>query len=628
MIFERTTRIPHLRSASVQRGILLALTSALALVLGFWTFSPTASLNVVSHAGYWLVLIAFGWFVWSLARLLVRYFRGHAWTRRDAIDAVLLVALGTVLQVHEPRGFKILMDEIMLLGASMGLHYDKVPLVPMRGHDLQGAFELLSGMLDKRPLFFPVLLSLVHDITGYRPENAFWLNGALGYLLMLAVYAGGRLLAGRFGGLVAALALATVPLLSQNITGGGFELLNLCMIAVVGVLAFWWARSNDQDALSALVLGTVLLAQTRYESVLFVMPIAVFVGLRQWQRHILHIPGALLAAPLLLVGYPLQHAVFKVRETSWQLFSKPEYSDPFSLRYIPDNLGHAAAFLFDTSNNVGNSLLLSAAGLLALGFSMPHGIRIARKWRTSEPVDVAWWFIAGGFGIWLLTMLAYFWGKFDDPIIRRLSLPLHLWMAWSVALVLREFRLSVRGWWCAVGVFALFLFGWSVPAMARHAYTLTYVHARETAWRREMIERRPERDFLVIDNSSIIWITHRVSSTPIGQARARREAISFLLRNRSFSSIYVWQHLDVEPETGKMTLQADDDLGAEFSLEVVEERQLKPFQVTRLSRVVAVEAKAPTAEEKDRVKEFDAMTPEERERLRLRYFETWLRKLP
>ena len=172
-----------------RRFQIFSLVALAAVVLGFAAFSPDRALAVMTVGGYWAMLGTFSWFVWSLWRL----------GRRDGCKprclevaewrvVALIGACGVILLIHETYGFKILMDEILLLGTSMGMHFDKHPLYPIRGHDLQGAFQLIDGRLDKRPLFQPFLVSTLHDLTGYRPENVFVLNTALVFGLLALVY--------------------------------------------------------------------------------------------------------------------------------------------------------------------------------------------------------------------------------------------------------------------------------------------------------------------------------------------------------------------------------------------------------------------------------------------------------
>jgi hypothetical protein len=253
---------------------LLMFTAVLAVVLGFFAVSPDRALYLMTLGGYWTILGTTVWFFWALWPL-VRETRPWALPAGPAAWAApaLVAGCGVLLLVHETYGFKILMDEIMLLGTSMGMHFDKHPLVPIRGHDLQGAFQLLDGRIDKRPLFQPFLVSTLHDLTGYRPENVFVLNTGLTFVLLGLVYRAGRKIAGQAAGIVAVLLLASLPLLAQNATGGGFELLNLVMIMSTLLLGLRYAEKRDLASQQALLLSGVLLAQTRYESILFLLPV-------------------------------------------------------------------------------------------------------------------------------------------------------------------------------------------------------------------------------------------------------------------------------------------------------------------------------------------------------------------
>ncbi len=203
-----------------RRLLIAALVALVAVFLSFAAFPPDRALALMTAAGYWAMLGTFSWFLWSLWRLG----RHDGWkpgrpTAGEWWIVALIGACGLLLLIHESYGFKILMDEILLLGTSMGMHFDKHPLYPIRGHDLQGAFQLLDGQLDKRPLFQPFLVSTLHDLTGYRPENVFVLNTALTFGLLAAVYRLVRRLVHPSAGILAVLLLTSLPLLAQNATG-------------------------------------------------------------------------------------------------------------------------------------------------------------------------------------------------------------------------------------------------------------------------------------------------------------------------------------------------------------------------------------------------------------------------
>lgn len=608
--------------------LLGAINAVLAVVLGFFTIPPAQALWLIKHAGYWVILATTVWFAWLLVGAVRR--AGTGWLKdRSEWRAMAVIPAGwLLLLLHEPAGFKIIMDEIMLLGTSMSMHLDKLVQAPYRGHDIQGAFILVEGMIDKRPLFFPFLLSLGHDLFGYRPENAFWLNGLLALALLGLVYVVGRKLAGRAAGVVGVLLLAGLPLLAQNARGGGFELLNLVMIVLTLWLCLRYAETREPPELSALCLSVVLLAQTRYESALFVLPVALVVLWGWWRERRPVLSWPLVFTPLLLLPVPLLHKIFQIQETSWQMFSKPGVEQPFGLEYVWPNLAHAAGFFFDTTGGQPNSLLLSAAGLLGAGFFILHLGRTLPRLRSIEPAAAVTVLFSLGLVALFFLLMVYFWGKFDDPVITRLSLPVHLLFLIFAWLVVPMFP-RARAVWTGLALVAVGqLWAFSIPAMASHAYTLNYVHGREIEWRREFIRAHPSRDYLVIDPNSIAWITHKVSSTPPLQARLRKEAILFHQRNRSFSEIYVYQRFDVEVETGRLQLVADFDPGPDYILETVVERRLHPFSLSRISRVTAVVEGRATPPAEPQGPGESPSSHGEREKAKQAYWQRWLINLP
>ncbi|MBP6507968.1 MAG: glycosyltransferase family 39 protein [Opitutaceae bacterium] len=606
---------------------LALLTAVLAVLLGFWAIPTQTGLQLVIYGGYWMMLLTTALFVWALWRGLKGGITAAWQEPKNRWPWGVVAGCGLVLIIHEAYGFKVLMDEVMLLGTSMTMHLEKKALVPMRAHDIIGYFQLLDGQLDKRPLFFPFLVSLLHDGIGYRPENPWILNTGLTFVFLGLVYLLGQKLSNRrSGGIVAVLLLTGLPLLAQNATGAGFELLNLTMLAAAIWLGIRWLEQRNHDTLTAFCLAGVLLAQVRYESVVFLLPVALLILWGWWLERRVVLSWPVVAVPLLLLMYPLQHRVFSVRDSSWELASRSEYTQVFSPDYIIANFGHALSFLFDTSGNASNSLVLSALGVLALPFLALWTLRVLRKPQDQPAAAVTLAVFATGFAIWLGIMMCYFWGQFDDPVIRRLSLPLHLLMALAVVVVITQFDRAGRAWRWLVGALVVALAACSIPAMARHAYTMTYHPGLEVAWRREFIAAHPDRDYLVIDNDAIIWITHEVSSTPILQALNRKEVIEFNLRNHSFTDIYVFQRFDIDADTGRAIVHKDDDLGAAYTLETVQERRFSPLMLSRISRVLAVSlAAAPSLPEPVPM---EKLSTAEREKARQEYFDNFIKNLP
>src|SRR5262245_31465696 len=166
------------------------------------------------------------------------------------------------------------------------MHLTKEVGTPIRAYDFAGTWLVIDTFLDKRPYFFTFLVSLVHDLTGYRLNNVFAVNVSLAFAVLACTFWLVRSLTGKSAPAVLAVALlATLPLFGQNATGASMELLNLAMIAILMVAATLYLREPNADRLSLLVLGAVLLAQTRYESVLFVFPVSIVILLGWFRRR-------------------------------------------------------------------------------------------------------------------------------------------------------------------------------------------------------------------------------------------------------------------------------------------------------------------------------------------------------
>jgi hypothetical protein len=604
-----------------------ALSALLAVLLGFVVLPDNAAIVFVSKAGFWMVLVAFALFLRALWLTFRVDLIGWSWRKLDWVSVGVVALGGVVLLVHETFGFKIVMDEILLLGTSMAMHFDKSVHTPVRGSDIQGVYVILDGMMDKRPLFFPFLVSLVHDLTGYRPANAFVVNGGLTFIFLGLIHTLGRLLAGRMAGWLGVALFAGLPLLAHNATGGGFELLNIVMIVATLLLGVRYVEKRDDASLTAFCFSALLLAQVRYESVIYLGPVAMIVLWVWYREGRVLMPWPVIFAPLLMVHYPLQHRIFDMRASAWELGSKVGFDKPFSLSYLPDNLQHAFEFFLAKPSDQPNSLVLSVLGWLAVPFFVLLVSKRLRSLARETPIAVATTLFALGFAAQFALMMVYFWGQFDDVVIRRLSLPTHVGLVLAVLAVLPQFTHAavLRA---LLGVAGLGLVASGVPSMAAHAYSQQYLPGRETAWRRVFIAEQPRRDYLVIDNDSILWVAHQISATPIIQAIKNRDKLVWNMRNRTYADIYVFQRYLIDPTTGEKTLREGDDLGPAFVLETVREERLETLTLSRFSRLKEIREGEVSLTAPDPATRVVPKDRAEIEKLRRAYLENFVKMLP
>ncbi len=574
-----------------RRLLLLLLTSALAVVLGFRTFTPIQAIKVVQWGGYWLILAA----VVAFAVVLVRSLRDIGPTVRNWRDWWAPLAVGvlaaTFLHLHEPHGFKVVADEVVLQSTAKQMHFNREVGVVLRGYEYAGNFTVLTTYVDKRPLLYPFLVSVVHDLSGFRPANGFVLNAGLSFALMLLLLLTGRRMAGWGAGIALVLLVATIPLVAQNACGGGFELLNLVMI----VLTLWLGmraaeRPEDDDRLGAFVLAGVLLAQVRYESALFVVPVGATVGYLWWRQRAVRLPWTLLLAPLLLVPLPLLLNVFKVSAAMWQLNDVPGSDTPFALKYFYDNVGHALNFFLSVTGAQGNSLLVAIGGALGVGFFVLVLYREHRVMFRERPAVAVLAIFLLGLLAHTFFMLCYFWGKWDDPVIRRLSLPAHLLLVLALAFVWPRIVGHRRRWEILSGVALVYLVALTIPHNAMHRFTQDNLAARATNWLGGHIRALGSQSALAIDqNSNVQWFLYDKASVSVDAIARRPEGFLMHFRNRSFAHFLVVQRLSPELSTGRRKIEVKDNLGDGVELQIIEEKDLAPLYHVRLSRIVSID---------------------------------------
>jgi len=364
-------------------------------------------------------------------------------------------------------------------------------------------------------------------------------------------------------------------------------------------------RAPDDDRLSLLVVGALLLAQSRYESVLFVVPTA-FVIVAGWIRAgsiLLTWPA--LVAPMLLVPYAWQSRIVSSKPVLWQL--REGETTRFALRYLAGNLEGARKFFFGTTPETSNSWWLSALGVVAIGWGL------ARVWRWARPpLDARRAFAPGvvvllAFGTAIAANLAllmfYYWSRLDEPIASRFALPACLFLALLVAWLVRDLdarRLPATKF-AALGV-GIWLLVWGAPAFARRYYTAPNLLLRELEWDCEQIADRPGPLLLVTNKATIPFLLERIPVVNIAIARTRAAAIAWHLREGTVHEVLVGQALRPTSAAGEMGVDPEDVLPDSFHLETIAVKRfgLRWDRISRVTKIDPELVKEKTSETTDK----------------------------
>jgi len=523
------------------------LVSAFALALAFGT-PLLAAYKMVRYGTYYGCLSA----TVVLVVLIVSY-----WVRRHGIKKTLpkgywpglsaILLIYAILIAAVPDAFRVMDDEGVLLNTALSLYEEQELFAASKGYWIDGEFEILEGILDKRPFLYSFLLSLVHHLLGYRPENAFLLNGSLGGMALLLCY---RLLGHWFGMLpaaIASLSLASTPLFLTAANGAGFEMLNLFLLLALAVTVCEFMVDPNERAAVLLSGVAVALAYARYESVLFVLPVGILLLVERIRRPGFRFHWAMYVVPFLLVPYVWLFRCTLARKGAWAR-AEAEERTVFGFEYLWENLVDTLRFFFTTHDRSANDPVFIYLGVLGLiAFVLYFGLRRSAEQtvqaRKILPNVVFW---TAGFGLLWAVLLSYFWSSFMDPMAQRMSFPFFLGFAFGLAVLLSLVGRKFKG-----RTYVLLLFLLSTALMVRAMWSVGSVDA---TWKTNALARLQTEKMewfrsndldssrvLFIDNNGSVWTALRAPTITWGRAGDRIDQMAYHHELGTFEAIYCVQ---------------------------------------------------------------------------------------
>lgn len=569
------------------KSLLQIISIIAAILLGFVIFDGEQSKTLITKVGYWLMLGTFILLVFNGYRATKDSNTLDTLKRSPFAKASIAIAFFIALYAFTREGpsFKIAMDEPTLANSALSMHKSRT----------YETFEASIGQhatpltfVDKRPLFFPFLVSIIHDATNYWKEAPFYLNLILSTGIILLLFHFCQDLTKNLKASAIATAFVSFhPLFVQTSSSAGFDTLNAFLILFLLWNACQFYKNPSTINRDLLLLNTIALANTRYESALFVISTGILVVFVSIKGKAFDVTLTSILAPLLLLTIPWQK-----RYIDSSSFFKNELGNKehvFSSEYLATNLKSAYNYFFSFDQNIATTPFLALATTIASIIC----ISLILKKKKPIPGYLAPSLLIGGTVVSTFSLLMfYFWGTLDDEAASRLALPLILVGAIVVAIGYNELSSRKKNFSILFPIILACSVAYSIPTINQARYSEKNLLTHRYEWAFSVLENELDERDLIISGLSRFWSLDQIPA--ISHYRATTGLIELFnsLLTSQYDQVFVIQHLNFPESQNEfpLTLNYGNDLGPAFILEEIASLSLLPNNLTRISRLKEIKA--------------------------------------
>jgi hypothetical protein len=532
------------------------------------------AVSIHAYTGYFFcaaVLALFGYFTFRI----IRTGDLRAFARNHRIGLVIVLLASVFVQCHRTQMMRVFNDEPAHQMAAKIMHEERENSVPEVGYYLEGDLVYGERSLNYRMYFYPFLVSIIHDLTGFRVENGVWLNAALGALLFFSVYLGGNRIYARGGGILAVLLLAGLPLLDLSVTSYGYDTANLLFLSVFFLALSLYAERRDSDSLNWLIATGLTLAYCRNESVIYLPAMAVLVAYVFAASHSAKLTWFASFSPILLLPVLAARQIFTtVNADLSEMFPHLDSNRFFALEFIPRNFARVGEWLFDLSTLTPSYPLLSilgTIGLVAIISMLVSDVLKRKKWR---PIDSSLYlFLAAVFGSFIFITLTLFWNPIAGEAVRFL-LPLHLALIYASVWLASK---ANNGLVCIRGLILLAtagLFFISIPTKMRPTGGANTVFANYADWSVDWLAENDDRNTLYLTQLHTLFLLHDYPAMDLNRANANARKVVQLEAERYYDQIIVFVIEKFQPQSGEWRPPSPaKPLSNDLVVEVLDERR-------------------------------------------------------
>lgn len=493
-------------------------------------------------------------------------------TARSYGPGVLIsIILAVIIVLSVKPLFRVPVDDTETLATSQAMTFHKRADIPWFAKYYYDMFNPNRWKIEKRPLLFPFFLHLIHASTGYRAENAFFLNFIIFVVLLSTIFICLRNRMGAVWSLATLILICSQGIVSHAAGSAGYELLHAFLL----VLSFTclWAYLNDSKPLhfELLWVNLLLLANVRPESFAYPLLIVAFLAaFRKIRKEFFVQAWVYPFTPLLILPVVWQSILVKSRHAE------------FGLGFFADNNLRFLKNLLNFEFSIPYATVVLLVGFLSLLFFL---IRMVQSGGfKNRPVAERQWVM-----IVLCTLLAHWCivtayksGHMTNATVSRYFVPFALVLSVLAVQGLRQFQaVRQRGWLMLTLCTAAFLL--YHPIVVRTSYTYTQASAREYVFVMDFLEKQPDKNFLLVSDGNLIKYTaHRYGQVGFGEANRSKDQLQKELARHLYRDIFVVQEIEYETQEPTPSTR----LAADFDLEPVARLQKRPSSFLQISRVV------------------------------------------
>lgn len=265
----------------------LAALSAFLFLLIYSLTSKEIMTKLFLHTSYYLILLMM--IVWTIQAVLflkTANFSLKLLLKKHWAGILIALILTSLIFVSVQVGFKTLSDETNLLSVSMAMLTDKISANYTMGKYYYGNFNPINREIEKRPLVFPFLVSVLHTFTGFRYQNPFIFNFIIMFLFLSGVYIAARKFLDIPSSVAAMFFILSYPVFSVFGTSGNFDFFNSVFFAVILATVYCYLMNPSSSAFAFIFASLLVFSNIRYESIFFLLFIPLLLCKAITKQHL------------------------------------------------------------------------------------------------------------------------------------------------------------------------------------------------------------------------------------------------------------------------------------------------------------------------------------------------------